>query len=95
MNKLLASLNSRRTWFVRSQMLTFVVVILFSHNSHAVDLLDNTANGTATLAGSGSNLTTSLTKQGLQFDIATGYSSTLQSIRLGLQWGTAGVDVQL
>jgi len=64
--------------------------------SQAVDLLDNTANGTAAFNPStGSTLSPLTTKQGLQFDIATGYSSTLSTIRLALQDSTVGMDIQL
>ena len=50
----------------------------------AAVLLDNTSNGTAAFASSGSDLTSLLTKQGLEFSIGAGHTFSLSSLKLGL-----------
>lgn len=63
--------------------------------ARAAVLIDNTNNLTATLGSSGSTLSLATTKQGFQIDVATGYTSTLETISLGLQYGTKGVALEL
>lgn len=85
--------------FLRRSLYSLILslaIVCQGLSSHAVDLLDNTANGTATFSSStGSSLNALTIKQGLQFDIASGYSATLSTIRLALQNSTVGMDIQL
>lgn len=69
----------------------------FSQALQASDLLlDNTADGVATLNNvAGTLLSSTDIKQGLQFDIGSGYSTTLLDVLLGLQSGNVGFDLEL
>lgn len=72
-----------------------LMICLTGPLARAAVLIDNTNNLTATLGSSGSTLNLATIKQGFQIDVATGYTSTLETISLGLQYGTTGVALEL
>ena len=80
----LKDLRSLRCRVLASLAASATLLMSTSLTSAAV-LLDNTANGTATInVSSGSNLNSTSIKQGLEFSIGVGYTASLSSLKLGI-----------
>lgn len=81
------------------RVLLLLCVVCYGSSANADILLDNTGQGTAAINGnSGSNLTQTATKQGLQFDIDAGWTFNLTDLKVAIQSTSTSAptfDVQL